>query len=78
VGGGRAARIRHPHVGRSPERLAGGADACGAARAALGEALRQRLMLATVKFSWDPAKSRENKKKHGVSFEEAREVFTSA
>jgi uncharacterized protein len=34
-------------------------------------------MLATVEFSWDPAKSRANKKKHGVSFEEAQEVFTS-
>jgi uncharacterized DUF497 family protein len=30
-----------------------------------------------VKFSWDPTKNRANKKKHGVSFEEAREVFTS-
>ncbi len=28
-------------------------------------------------FSWDPAKNRANKKKHGVSFEEAQELFTS-
>jgi uncharacterized DUF497 family protein len=30
-----------------------------------------------VTFSWDPAKNRANKKKHGVSFEEAQELFTS-
>ena len=26
-------------------------------------------------FEWDHAKSEENRKKHGVSFEEAREIF---
>ena len=26
-------------------------------------------------FSWDPAKAKSNKKKHGVSFEEAQTVF---
>jgi uncharacterized DUF497 family protein len=26
-------------------------------------------------FTWDPKKELSNKKKHGVSFEEAREVF---
>lgn len=41
------------------------------------EALRQRRTLATVEFSWNPVESRANKKKHGVSFEEAQEVFTS-
>jgi uncharacterized DUF497 family protein len=30
-----------------------------------------------VKVSWDPVKSRANRKKHGVSFEEAQELFTS-
>ncbi len=28
-----------------------------------------------VKFEWDAAKAKSNKKKHGVSFEEARSVF---
>lgn len=28
-----------------------------------------------VKFEWDKAKAASNKKKHGVSFEEARSVF---
>lgn len=28
-----------------------------------------------MKFTWDPAKARANKKKHGVSFEEAQSVF---
>ena len=28
-----------------------------------------------VRFSWDDAKDRENRRKHGVSFEEARSVF---
>jgi len=27
------------------------------------------------KFKWDPEKNKENIKKHGVSFEEARDVF---
>jgi len=27
------------------------------------------------RFEWDPAKAASNKKKHGVSFEEARSVF---
>ena len=31
--------------------------------------------MAAPEFSWDPAKSRSNRKKHGVSFEEARTVF---
>jgi uncharacterized DUF497 family protein len=26
-------------------------------------------------FAWDPAKNRTNKKKHGVSFEEAQTIF---
>ncbi len=29
----------------------------------------------TLKFEWDPRKASANKKKHGVSFEEARTVF---
>ena len=28
-----------------------------------------------IRFEWDEAKSRENKRKHGVSFEEAQSVF---
>lgn len=32
---------------------------------------------ATVKLSWDQAKSRENQRKHGISFEEAGELFSS-
>jgi len=28
-----------------------------------------------IRFEWDEAKNRENQRKHGVSFEEARSVF---
>lgn len=28
-----------------------------------------------IKFEWDPQKAKSNKKKHGVSFEEAQSVF---
>ena len=31
--------------------------------------------MAVVRFEWDPRKSRGNKAKHGVSFEEARTAF---
>lgn len=31
-----------------------------------------------MRFTWDAAKNRANKKKHGVSFEEASELFRSA
>jgi uncharacterized DUF497 family protein len=31
--------------------------------------------MAVVRFEWDPRKSRANKAKHGVSFEEARTAF---
>lgn len=31
----------------------------------------------TVKVTWDRAKSLSNQKKHGVSFDEARELFVS-
>jgi len=30
-----------------------------------------------VRFEWDPQKERRNVEKHGVSFREAREIFTS-
>ena len=30
---------------------------------------------AELQFEWDEAKSRQNKRKHGVSFEEAQTVF---
>jgi uncharacterized DUF497 family protein len=29
-----------------------------------------------VRFEWDPAKARENARKHGVAFEEAETVFS--
>lgn len=28
-----------------------------------------------IRFEWDESKSRENKRKHGVSFDEAQTVF---
>ena len=28
-----------------------------------------------IRFEWDPAKDRENRRKHGVSFDEAKTVF---
>jgi hypothetical protein len=28
-----------------------------------------------LEFEWDPGKERENRKKHGISFEEAKTVF---
>ena len=31
--------------------------------------------MADVRFEWDPRKSRANKAKHGISFEEARTAF---
>ena len=31
--------------------------------------------MADIRFEWDPRKSRANKSKHGVSFEEARTAF---
>ena len=31
--------------------------------------------MAELAFEWDPAKNRANRRKHGVSFEEARTVF---
>ena len=31
--------------------------------------------METLKFEWDPNKNEINKKKHGLSFETAREVF---
>lgn len=32
----------------------------------------------TMRFSWDPAKAESNRRKHGVSFEEAAQVFADA
>lgn len=31
--------------------------------------------MGDIRFEWDEQKSRENKRKHGVSFEEAQTVF---
>ena len=31
--------------------------------------------METLKFEWDPNKNETNKKKHGLSFETAKEVF---
>ncbi len=33
--------------------------------------------LAVVRFEWDPTKERRNLTKHGISFKEARALFTS-
>lgn len=33
--------------------------------------------MTTVRFDWDPAKAASNLRKHGVSFEEAKALFTS-
>lgn len=32
--------------------------------------------MAEIGFEWDPRKNTENRRKHGVSFEEAETVFT--
>lgn len=31
--------------------------------------------MVELRFEWDPRKDKENQRKHGVSFEEARSVF---
>jgi uncharacterized DUF497 family protein len=31
--------------------------------------------MSQIRFEWDPGKAKPNKKKHGVSFEEAKSVF---
>jgi len=31
--------------------------------------------MAELRFEWDPAKSSANRRKHGITFEEARTVF---
>lgn len=31
----------------------------------------------SVKFTWDPAKDAANRRKHGISFQEAKTLFTS-
>jgi len=31
--------------------------------------------MSQIRFEWDPRKARSNKKKHGVSFQEARSAF---
>ena len=31
--------------------------------------------MSDIRFEWDEAKNRENKRRHGVSFEEAQTVF---
>ena len=32
-------------------------------------------MMKTLQFEWDPNKNQINKRKHGLSFETAKEVF---
>jgi uncharacterized DUF497 family protein len=32
-------------------------------------------MMAKLKFEWDPSKDAANQRKHGVSFEEAKQAF---
>jgi uncharacterized DUF497 family protein len=34
-------------------------------------------MGSDVKFEWDPAKADTNRRRHGISFEEVTELFTS-
>jgi uncharacterized DUF497 family protein len=34
-------------------------------------------MILVVEFEWDPAKDRSNRRKHGLSFAEARRLFES-
>ena len=36
---------------------------------------REKYNVRMIQFEWDPAKAASNKRKHGVSFEEARAVF---
>jgi len=31
--------------------------------------------MSQIRFEWDPRKAKSNKRKHGVSFEEAKSVF---
>jgi uncharacterized protein len=31
--------------------------------------------VTNIRFTWDPAKNRANKRKHGVNFEQASQVF---
>ena len=33
--------------------------------------------ISRVRFEWDPKKDRHNIEKHGVTFKEAKEIFTS-
>ena len=33
------------------------------------------IIMDTLRFEWDPNKNEINKKKHGLSFEAAKEVF---
>ena len=35
-------------------------------------------MNVEIEYTWDPKKSRANLRKHGVSFEQAREIFDDA
>jgi hypothetical protein len=32
--------------------------------------------MSGIRFTWDPAKARDNERKHGISFNEARTVFS--
>ena len=32
-------------------------------------------LMSQIRFEWDPIKAKSNKKKHGVSFEEAQSAF---
>ena len=35
------------------------------------------IMSRRVEFEWDPRKDEANRRRHGISFEEAKELFTS-
>ena len=32
--------------------------------------------MSELRFTWDPSKARENERKHGITFDEARTVFS--
>ena len=41
----------------------------------LGAGCKYNVGMGDLRFEWDERKNRENQRKHGVSFEEARTVF---
>ena len=61
-------------------RIHASARAAGARRTSIHEPLTDYangLRLVLVEFEWDPAKDRSNRRKHGLSFDEAQRLFES-